>query len=90
MTTNLTPRQQVYAFWGAASNPRQPLQDRLDCALEALSGVQKLLETAEQEAQLLAGQRAAVLAWCKPREAEGAVRIWDLYSILIHDGADNP
>lgn len=90
MTTNLTPRQQVYAFWGAASNSILPLDERLDYALGALRGIQGLLETAEWEAQLLAGQRDHVLRWCKDREAEGTVRIWDLYSIFVTDGADNP
>lgn len=93
MATNLTLRQQAYAFWGVASNPRQPLQDRLDCALQALDGIQGLLETAEQEAQLLAGQRDRLLGHCQMVESvrhQKMVPLDEVYGILITDGSDNP
>lgn len=91
MTTNLTPRQQVYAFWGAASNPIMPMDDRLACALEALKGLQKELETAEQEAQLLADQRDAVLDYMGRAPAGEVCQHFDpIYRILITDPKDAP
>ena len=67
---------------------RGNLVDVILAQIGQVTQLQKELATATWQAQLLADQRDHVLRWCKDRETEGTVRIWDLYSILITDPRD--
>lgn len=53
-----------------------------------IDALREELATAQWQAGLLAGQRDHLLKWCQEREEQSVIRIWDVYSILIRDPAD--
>jgi hypothetical protein len=68
---------------------RRALADTVTASMAQVVLLQKELATAQWQANLLAGQRDTLLKWCEEREEQGTVRIWDVYSILIRDPADD-
>lgn len=44
----------------------------------------KELAVEQWQSGLLAAQRDHLIRWCEEREEAGTVRIWDVYSILLH------
>jgi hypothetical protein len=68
---------------------RRALADTVTASMAQVVLLQKELAVAQWQANLLAGQRDHLLRWCEEREEQGTVRIWDVYSILIRDPADD-